>query len=95
MKNSNEEVKQASLGSQVEFETGGGEEEGEGEEVEEEVCIGDRWMNKVLQELLLVLFHYSTGFIGPLTLQDILSSKWKKEESNNSIFMSDQTIHEL
>ena len=52
MKN-NEEVKQASLGSQVEFETGGGEgeEEGEGEEVEEEVCIGDRWMNKVLQEL--------------------------------------------
>ena len=50
MKN-NEEVKQASLGSQVEFETGGGEEE--------EVCIGDRWMNKVLQELLLMSFHYS------------------------------------
>ena len=54
MKN-NEEVKQASLGSQVEFETGGGEGEEEGvgegeeEEVEEEVCIGDGWMNKVLQ----------------------------------------------
>ena len=64
MKN-NEEVKQASLGSQVEFEAGGGEGEEEGvgegeeEEVEEEVCIGDRWMNKVLQELLLVSFHYS------------------------------------
>ena len=39
-----------------------GEEEGEGEEeeVEEEVCIGDMWMNKVLQELLLVSFHYSS-----------------------------------
>ena len=61
MKNNNEEVKQASLGSQVEFETGGGEgeEEEEGEEVEEEVCIGDRWTNKVLQDHLLVSFHYS------------------------------------
>ena len=28
-----------------------------------------------------------SGFIGPLTLQDMmLSSKWKKEDSSNSIF---------
>ena len=82
MKN-NEEVKQASLGSQVEFETGGGEgeEEGVGEgrgrsvhrrQVDEQSSIGASTRVVPLQR---------SGFIGPLTLQDmILSSKWKKEE---------------
>ena len=44
-------------GRYLEFKAGreGGEEEGQGEEVDRGVCLGDKWMDKVPHQLLLLL----------------------------------------